>query len=571
MAVMKLISGIFLTLLLLALPHDLFAQDATCTDAVDRDSSLTLSLPQRLKSALSVGDYEKAYGYVLELEGADSLSKATLRNCADCFIYVEKYDECLAFCERWEHRYPLRGLDSLFVPMRGECYYYLGKYARAVDYLARYREQVEAKGKTLSVYYNGIYSVSLYESYRYEEADSVFADYFYDYLKRAGLDITQVFLSDNKDLLGQKLYLYAYNSFFMGEENKGMNLLYLSSKCGYDKATDDYNHLLNCETVLMELDLSRRTRNQFIEYLEKYDIDDVARVFPVPTNAAVDFWQQLMCRDASYVELQAELGKKRKRKMLQKALDELQSGQNALFLSLKRCAPFKPGEIESGLVRSLTGGSGIGILDFRIYPASDPNAFATPYGHIYLTSGLVLKYNFNNHLLLGVCAHEMTHFLCQHSLLNLWKQYEKERKRKIWGGIAAGLYAATMTATTMYGAANGVEYDQSYYDNIGLTSTRLYDAITSEAYYFQFKYSREQEIQSDLMAYRFCEAIGLGGYAYIMALQLLDENDLYMKSAKTDDHPTMAYRIAFLKYVYQRDRQAQQPGDEARRGAIVYD
>ena len=42
--------------------------------------------------------------------------------------------------------------------MRGECYYYLGKYARAVDYLARYREQVEAKGKTLSVYYNGIYS-----------------------------------------------------------------------------------------------------------------------------------------------------------------------------------------------------------------------------------------------------------------------------------------------------------------------------------------------------------------------------------------------------------------------------
>ena len=102
----------------------------------------------------------------------------------------------------------------------------------------------------------------------------------------------------------------------------------------------------------------------------------------------------------------------------------------------------------------------------------------------------------------------------------------------------------------MYAASNGVGFDQSYYDDIAVTTTNLYTAIDGESFYYQFKYSRWQEIEADLMAYRFCEAIGLGGYSYIMALQLLNETDLYMKADRTDDHPTMAYRIAFLKWIY---------------------
>ena len=81
-------------------------------------------------------------------------------------------------------------------------------------------------------------------------------------------------------------------------------------------------------------------------------------------------------------------------------------------------------------------------------------------------------------------------------------------------------------------------------------SCNLYTAISASAFYFQFKYSRAQEIESDLMAYRFCEAVGIGGYAYIMALQLLGENDLYMKADKTADHPTLSHRVAFLKWLY---------------------
>ena len=54
----------------------------------------------------------------------------------------------------------------------------------------------------------------------------------------------------------------------------------------------------------------------------------------------------------------------------------------------------------------------------------------------------------------------------------------------------------------------------------------------------------------DGAAYRFCEAVGIGGYAYIMALQLLGDNDLYMKAGRTDDHPATAYRIGLLKYLY---------------------
>lgn len=52
------------------------------------------------------------------------------------------------------------------------------------------------------------------------------------------------------------------------------------------------------------------------------------------------------------------------------------------------------------------------------------------------------------------------------------------------------------------------------------------------------------------MAYRFCESIGLGGYAYIIALELLGNRQGYLKPDKTSDHPTNTYRIGLLKHLY---------------------
>lgn len=398
-------------------------------------------------------------------------------------------------------------------------------------------------------------ALELYKSNDYQEAERIYEVFFRNALSEENLQISEVYLSENKDYFAEKLYEYAYNSFFMGNEKKGMDLLHLSSQCGYLWAQQDYDHLSQCATMMMDMKLKRKYINQFKEYVELYDFK--YQPSGADVNVAEDFWNCLLKENAAYLELQAEMSKDRKRKMLQKALDEVASGQSDMQNYLqKKCDPFQVNDIEINLLEQLTGENNEVISDFRIYQAGDPNAFATPYGQIYLTSALVKKYHYNDNLLLGVCAHEMTHSICQHSLVNLWKQYEKERKNAIIGGVAAGLYAAAMTAGTIYNASNGVSIDPFFYDDIAYTTTNLYTAISDASFYFQFKYSRAQEIESDLIAYRFCEAIGAGGYAYIMALQLLGENDLYMKADKTDDHPTLSHRVAFLKWLYNSEHPA---------------
>ena len=125
----------------------------------------------------------------------------------------------------------------------------------------------------------------------------------------------------------------------------------------------------------------------------------------------------------------------------------------------------------------------------------------------------------------------------------------------IWGSIAAGLYVAGMSAAAITASAYGVSYDGSFYNNVGKTGTQMFYAIADASHFYQFKYSRSQEIEADLAAYRFCEAMGLGGYTYIMALQLIcDKNEeKVLKAKKSDTHPTTLYRIFLLKYLFNKE------------------
>lgn len=171
-----------------------------------------------------------------------------------------------------------------------------------------------------------------------------------------------------------------------------------------------------------------------------------------------------------------------------------------------------------------------------------------------MTSALVNRCLNSQQLLLGICAHEMTHYLCQHSLVELWQTYKKERSNQIWGGIAAGLYVAGMSAAAVATSYSGSSYSDSFYNNIGRTGTQLFEAIADASHYYKFKYSRSQEIEADITAYRFCEAIGIGGYSYIMALQLIfDDGVVIMKTRKSDTHPTLTYRIELLKHLFNKE------------------
>lgn len=65
---------------------------------------------------------------------------------------------------------------------------------------------------------------------------------------------------------------------------------------------------------------------------------------------------------------------------------------------------------------------------------------------------------------------------------------------------------------------------------------------------YRYKYSREQEVEADIIAYRFLEYMGLGGENYINALRAIGyENDAYYDD--TSSHPTTEFRVKLLEYL----------------------
>ena len=62
---------------------------------------------------------------------------------------------------------------------------------------------------------------------------------------------------------------------------------------------------------------------------------------------------------------------------------------------------------------------------------------------------------------------------------------------------------------------------------------------------YQFKYSREIELQADIVAFRLLDWIGIGGERMKEALTLLA--DPFEYSSDLDNHYTMSQRIAVLE------------------------
>ena len=61
-------------------------------------------------------------------------------------------------------------------------------------------------------------------------------------------------------------------------------------------------------------------------------------------------------------------------------------------------------------------------------------------------------------------------------------------------------------------------------------------------------YGKKQEIEADIIAYRYLEWIGIGGDAYIQMLKLID-SDLEIFQNSGESHPLTSERIALLQYM----------------------
>lgn len=493
--------------------------------------------------------YKTAALYIPNLITDEYIDDIVIEKAALTYSMLNELDKCIVFCKDYIKIKPEAA--SFLYDNIGQCYYYLDSYDQAAYYLGEYVDNKLSQETEIELYILDTYAQSLYETHQYSKAEDYF-NWFYNEIADNKTQTLYTY-SEQYPYLATSLYKCAYNYFLQGKLNEGLLFLQNSAYCNYEPAQKDLSVFTKSATFNQPLnEIPRKIQKSFEKYSQKFDIcKDLTHI------GQHTYWNTLKTRNTSLQNLYEKLHQGKDNfndlpKTLQKAIYEIASGKCALDSHLNGLPFLNEEDLEYTLQYDIFGIQ-YDPIQIHVYHNRQANAFATPWKQIYLTSELILKYNFNKRLILAACAHEATHSICEHSLMQVWQQEKKKRRNNILAGIAVGLNTVAGVASGWYAASNGVEVSDDHWNSINSANISFVEAFDYNTQMFKFKYSKEQEIEADINAYRFCEATGIGGYAMILALELLGESDGTMSADEKDDHPTLSYRINLLKYLYAHD------------------
>lgn len=287
---------------------------------------------------------------------------------------------------------------------------------------------------------------------------------------------------------------------------------------------------------------SANIEKEYKKLISKLDVAEEARL--VSPNSPFSFWQTALDNNEVFVKFVKDIQKNKgaEKEALQKTAN------------LPRFYPqYDESIIESmqGFCDTLLIDMGIADLNLKcslhIVYANEANAFTalTEDGFaMCVTSGLLDKKGINYNILMGYVAHEFVHGALMHHMRGFYAEAKERRKNELLGGIAAGLNGLAAGMEAYNAAAYGIPTSGTDY---GAVIANIGTDIKLSTLKYSFKFSREQEYEADLIAYRFLENLGSSD-SFIDGLRILgtEYDHLYDEYA---DHPTISSRIAFLKFV----------------------
>ncbi len=278
---------------------------------------------------------------------------------------------------------------------------------------------------------------------------------------------------------------------------------------------------------------ARNVERQFNKMVRKYDVSEEVK----EAEDVGEFWATLWRDNGKYMKFY-KVCKKRKpaaRETFKKYAVPKGLTDN-YKMSLKLMDDFD--ETLDEIMEDL----GVDYMEYKpkFYVVDDNefNAYSYPDGDIFIQSGVLNNPNMTYWGLVGICVHEYAHYLLSHALVGIYDGVKKERRAIAIAAVAAALN----TAAAAYTSASGYYVD---WDSVNRANLVFFDAAFLITDHLIYKYSREQEIEADIIAFRFLEYIGVGGEYYINALRLAPEAHY----SSTSDHPTTAYRVALLTYM----------------------
>ena len=183
-----------------------------------------------------------------------------------------------------------------------------------------------------------------------------------------------------------------------------------------------------------------------------------------------------------------------------------------------------------------------GIINIKILKSTKPDAFIYANGTMFLTTSLLSRINSEEELI-AIMAHEISHFVLDHSIININKAEKRLKRAKFWAGLATVAAAATDISMT----ANNDNYTPGA---ITLATSILAYNITSEVNErMGLKYSREQQFEADKCATEFMKFVNIDPTALSSALlkiksyEIPNSNYSLALSTNKESHSTTEDRI----------------------------
>lgn len=187
--------------------------------------------------------------------------------------------------------------------------------------------------------------------------------------------------------------------------------------------------------------------------------------------------------------------------------------------------------------------------EFIFIEKDDINANFDTYGKMRIYTGLANIVNFPE--LIAVCAHEMSHHILKHILATEYSYLKKQKRNQVLAEIGTGLTVGAVVASQAYAGVYGAQSNTDW----GSYAQNVYNDYSNDAYHasvnYKFRYSREDEAEADIIAFRFLQWLGYDGYEFITMLKKIDDGIL--KTKKNFDHPVTIERIRLIGMLFKKD------------------
>ena len=280
-----------------------------------------------------------------------------------------------------------------------------------------------------------------------------------------------------------------------------------------------------------------------VQYVTHSKTDVLAESFSGMPSYSTDhsvFWEYIVETNPTYRDYQQDNGK-----LTKKSRAEFQ--EKTRFSKLK----LGSGEVElpEGFLESFVGTPYTDYISAIVIQGDAyDQAYVTPDGVVRIAANLLEDYPEGS---LGIVAHEIAHYVLKHSEVNYIVKKKAERRARNQTNVAGVLAAIGATAGTIGMYEAGVEIRQ---DEPSLSDVATKIALASkEAFYntaekVNLSYSRDQELEADMVACMFMKWIGMDVSAYIHALE-----DIHLKRnydyepSMYDTHPLYKLRIDMME------------------------